>query len=401
MTSALKRAVRNAIIAAFRAYVRALPARPFDPGAVRKILIPAYAGIGNIVLYTPALRALRARFPAAEIVLAVGNRRSNEEVVGPELVDRVIEVPLHAALWRHPLRELREIRRIRRERFDLCVNAFFCYWPYHIVLTAFGGIPWRCGHVTSPGWRGTFDEVYNIPAVMERDQYEVDRYLELAYALGVAPAAVDRQPTVDVSERARLRAGDLLSASNIAPGDRFIAIHAGTSPVLAWKQWGLERFEEVVLGLARHADLKFALVGAPNERGEQADLIARLTADLPGRFADLVGKTDIPTLAAVIERAELLVGNDSGPMQIAVALRVPTVVPWGPSDFPRNAPRDPLHTVLFKNLPCSPCYHMPGDSAVHLCTIDRACLKQITVDDVAHAAETRLVQIGAGKQSVG
>jgi ADP-heptose:LPS heptosyltransferase len=137
----------------------------------------------------------------------------------------------------------------------------------------------------------------------------------------------------------------------------------------------------------------FALVGAADEREEQQTLIERLAAALPGRFVDLVGKTDVRALAALIERAELLVGNDSGPMQIAVALRVPTVVPWGPSDYPRNAPRDPLHTILFKGLPCSPCYHMPGDSQVELCTIDRACLKQITIDEVAAAAESKLVQI--------
>ena len=71
------------------------------------------------------------------------------------------------------------------------------------------------------------------------------------------------------------------------------------------------------------------------------------------------------------------------------ALGVPTVVPWGPSDLPRNAPRGPEHTVIFKGLPCSPCYRMPGDSRVHLCD-DHVCLSSIPVDEVAAAALGRL-----------
>ena len=141
--------------------------------------------------------------------------------------------------------------------------------------------------------------------------------------------------------------------------------------------------------LAVWGDSNFVLVGAPDERAEQAPIIERLSAALPGRFADLVGATDVRTLGAVLERAVMLVGNDSGPMQIAVALDVPTVVPWGPSDRPRNAPQGPEHTVVFKGIPCSPCYRMPGDTTVHLCG-DHQCLKLISVDDIVSAAENRL-----------
>lgn len=383
---AIKRAFREAAYWGFRLWCRRLPSPPFEPERVRKIMLPLYAGIGNIVLYTPALRAIRERFPSAEVVAVVGNTRRNEEVVESGLVDRVLVAPLDA-----PLREKRDaMRRLRAERFDLCVNAFHCAFPYHAAFTAWARVPWRCGHVTSPGWRNPYDFLYNLPARMERDQYEVDRYLELAYALGVARERVDTRPFFVVSDDARERAAALLAERRIAPGDSFVAVHAGTSEVMRWKQWGLDRFERVVRELAdSRAELKFVLVGAPDERAEQSAIVERLAAALPGRFADLVGATTVPELAAVLERATLLVGNDSGPMQIAVALGLQTVVPWGPSDLPRNAPRGPEHTVIFKGLPCSPCYRMPGDSGVHLCG-DRQCLKQIGVDEVTAAALERL-----------
>jgi ADP-heptose:LPS heptosyltransferase len=352
---------------------------------VRKILVPLYAGIGNIVLYTPALRAIRDRYRDAEIVAAVGNGRSNEEVVGPGLVDRVIEVPLGSPV----ARRRDDMRRLRDERFDVCVNAFHCAHPYQVAFTAYARIPWRCGHVSSPGWANPYDFLYNVPARMERDQYEVDRYLELAYALGVDRGAADPRPFFFVSDDARRRAREVLVGRGFGPGDVYVAVHAGTSEVMRWKQWGLERFEAVVRRLAERPSIKFVLVGAPDERDEQADAIRRLEDALPGRFADLVGATDVPALGAVLERALLFVGNDSGPMQISVALGVPTVVPWGPSDLPRNAPKGTEHTVIFKGLPCSPCYRMPGDSTVHLCG-DRQCLSQISVDEVVRAVDARL-----------
>lgn len=363
-----------------------LPSPPYEPDRVRKILVPLYAGIGNIVLYGPALRAIRRRFPDVEIVAAVGTNRRNEEVLGPDIVNRVIDVPLGASAERQRL----DHERLRDERFDLCVNAFHVAMPEQAEFTAAAQIPWRCGHVSSPGWSNPYDFLYNLPARMELDEHEIDRYLHLARAVGATDEHIDPEPFFAIAPDARAAADRLLTDRGVAPGSALIAIHAGTSDVMRWKQWGLERFELVVRELAA-ADptLVFALVGAPDERDEQLSTISRLSGALGARFIDLVGATDVPQLAAILERTLCLVGNDSGPMQIAVALGVPVIVPWGPSDLPRNRPRDPRHTILFQNLPCSPCYRMPGDSKVHLCN-DHVCLSTISVDGVVAATRATL-----------
>lgn len=369
-----------------KAEAASLPSPPYEPDRVRKILVPLYAGIGNIVLYGPALRAIRRRFPDAEIVAAVGTNRRNEEVLGHDIINRVMDVPLGAPAER----KRHDHQRLRDERFDLVVNAFHVAMPEQAEFTAAAGIPWRCGHVSSPGWSNPYDFLYNLPASMERDEHEIDRYLHLARAVGATDEHIDPELFFAIAPDARAAADRLLAERGVAPGSTLIAIHAGTSEVMRWKQWGLERFELVVRELAA-ADpaLTFALVGAPDEREEQLPTIARLSGALGARFIDLVGATDVPQLAAVLERSRCLVGNDSGPMQIAVALGVPVVVPWGPSDLPRNRPRGPRHTVLFQNLPCSPCYRMPGDSKVHLCN-DHLCLSTISVDDVVVATRATL-----------
>lgn len=389
----LKRVGREAAYLGFRIACRFLPSPTFDPARVRKILIPLYMGIGNVVLYTPALRAIRRQFPDAEIVIAVGNSRSNDEVLGPDLVDRVVRLPLDAPFGD----KRRACERLRDERFDLSINSFLCFQPYHALFTAYARIPWRCGHVSSPGWRGSFDFLYNIPVVMKKDQHEVDRYLELAAALGIDRDSVDPHPSFRVTDEARTEAQELLATRGMPEAARFIAVHAGTSEVMRWKQWGLDRFERVAIELAAlYPSVTFVLVGAPDEKAEQLGLIGRLSTALGQRFVDLVGETTIPVLGAVLSRAELLIGNDSGPMQIAAALDVPTVVPWGPSDLPRNRPLGALHTVVFKRLPCAPCYRMPGDSKVHLCE-HRLCLDSIQVDEIISAAVLRLETLGIHK----
>ncbi len=369
-----------------RALAARLPSPPYEPDRVRKILVPLYAGIGNIVLYGPALRAIRRRFPDAEIVAAVGTNRRNEEVLGPEIINRVIDVPLGAPADR----QRSDHERLRDEHFDLVVNAFHVAMPEQAEFTAAAAIPWRCGHVSSPGWSNPYDFLYNLPARMERDEHEIDRYLHLARAVGANDEHIDPEPLFTIAPEARDFAERLLAERGVAQGSVLVAVHAGTSEVMRWKQWGVERFEKVVHELASSdPTLTFALVGAPDERDEQLPAISRLSDAIGPRFIDLVGATDVPQLAAVLERSRCLVGNDSGPMQIAVALGVPVVVPWGPSDLPRNRPRDPRHTVLFQNLPCSPCYRMPGDSKVHLCN-DHVCLSTIRVDDVVVATRATL-----------
>jgi ADP-heptose:LPS heptosyltransferase len=360
----------------------------FEPSAVKRILVLVYGGLGNVVLFLPALAALRRRFPQAEIVAAVGAGRGNRGVLGNGVVDRFIELPASQSFFSRA----RAIRALRDEEFDLVISKFLCSFPWQARAIAFSGIPWRCGHVSSPGWQGSYDYLYNIPVVMERDQHEVDRYLELVYALGVERGTVDRHPRLSFDEATEQAGAALLSRRGVAPTSAYVVVHAGTSAGLWWKQWGVDRYEEVVLRLAA-ADpaLRFVLVGSNDERAAQEEMIDTLSTLLPNRFADIVGATDVPTLIAVIARARLFIGNDSGPMQIAVALDIPVVVPWGPSDYPRNAPRDPMHTVLFKGLECSPCYRMPGDSKVHLCN-DHQCLDQIAIEEVVAAAASKLAQ---------
>jgi ADP-heptose:LPS heptosyltransferase len=128
-------------------------------------------------------------------------------------------------------------------------------------------------------------------------------------------------------------------------------VHAGGGREI--KQWNLDRFADVVNRLAAsHA----AAVVLSGDAGDRA-LVDAVKADLdPGvRCLDLVGRADLVTLAAVLEKVNLLITGDTGPMHLAAALDTPVIAVFGPSDPARWGPFSNRARVVRVSLPCSPC----------------------------------------------
>ena len=123
-----------------------------------------------------------------------------------------------------------------------------------------------------------------------------------------------------------------------------------------------------------------AMLGGPDEE----PLAGQVQATLGGRAINLARKTSLGALAAAIERLDLLVANDSGPAHLASALRVPSVLVFGPANLKRWAPLDQArHRVVHRGVECSPCTHWE-------CPIDHRCLAWIGADEVYAAAAAQL-----------
>lgn len=336
-----------------------------------RILVYAYSGIGNLILYTPALRALRQLFPGAVIELLVGNGTGSEEVVQEgDLVDRVLEVRASSPVWG----KVKFAFQIRRAGYDIVISEFHNNSWYHAMWTLASGAPLRVGHVTSPGWANKWDWVYNVKVPMEENQHEIDRYLDLIKVLGLT-GEVDRQPTVAVGEADRRFAEAFLGAHS-HNGEAKVAVQIGTSPSMRWKQWPLKHFAELCEALHREG-VQIILVGSPGER----ELVEQFAEQLCFTPLMAAGRTTVRQLAALLELCDVLVCNDSGPMHVAVAVGTPVVAIYGPTDPWRTAPLGPQHTIVRKDLPCSPCFRMDGPARVEACK-ERQCLEDITVGDV-------------------
>jgi lipopolysaccharide heptosyltransferase II len=378
----LKETIRVPGETLLKVYLSSLPQIEFSPEKVERILVFAYHGLGNFIMYTPALKLLRERYPAARIDLQVGNNTGCEEVLaGAGLFDNIYNLPLSAGVraW------LARAKAICDARYDLTINEFHsCSWPLALLIAA-SEAPFRLGHVTSPGWSRRFSRygfVFNLPVEMREDEHEIERYVDLMAKVGARLVAPSEAVTfIHLTDEDRAFARRFLEDEAGSRARTIVGFQPGTSPSMRWKQWPIERYREVIERVVVETpDSQIVLFGSASEEG----MIREMASGLKGRISFAAGKTSVKQAAALIEQCDLLVCNDSGLMHAAVAVGTPVAAIYGPTDFRRTAPIGDRHTVIRHELPCSPCFKLEGDDQVHACP-HHDCLMTITPQEVWQA----------------
>jgi lipopolysaccharide heptosyltransferase II len=388
----LKEAIRLPAETVSRIYFDSLARQEFAPEKIERILVFAYHGLGNFIMFTPALKLLRERYPNARIDLQVGNNTGSEQVLaGANLLDNIYALP-YSAGWRAWLERAREVRETR---YDLTINEFHSHsWPLTLLIAA-SNAPFRLGHVTSPGWSHRFSRysfAFNIPVAMREDEHEVDRYIDLVVAAGARRVqAANAKTFIHLTSEDREFANRFLADGEASAS--VIGFQAGTSPAMRWKQWPIERYREVISRvISERPDTRIILFGSASEE----EMIREMIDGLNGNISVAAGRTSVKQVAALIERCDLLVCNDSGLMHAAVAVGTPVVAIYGPTDIRRTAPLGERHTVVRHELPCSPCFKLEGDDQVHACS-HHDCLMTITSSEVFNAID---LSLGTGVQGM-
>jgi ADP-heptose:LPS heptosyltransferase len=167
----------------------------------------------------------------------------------------------------------------------------------------------------------------------------------------------------------------LLLELGISEGERYVVMHPGAKRTT--NQWPAVRFASVADEIIRRWGTPVILTGSASE----ASLVQHIAGLMREKATILCGQINLPRMAALLERSFLYVGNDTGPMHIAAAVGTPIVSIFGARDFPeRWYPAGAGHSVLRRDVPCSPCFK-------EVCDRDLICLKRIEVDDVLSAVE--------------
>jgi ADP-heptose:LPS heptosyltransferase len=277
---------------------------------VRKLAVLRANAIGDYLVGLPAIQALRAAYPAAELVLLGADWHVGFLVGRPGPVDRCVPVPPTAGVRddRPPSRPARLDRffaRMRAERFDLAIQLQ-------------GGGSHSNPFVRRLGARVTAGSRTPDAAPLDRTipyaghQHEIHRFLEVVGLVGAAPVTLEPRLQVTAMDRAE-------AAAVLQVDDRpLVVLHPGANDPR--RRWPVERLAMVGNELARKG-ARLAVIGAASERG----LAARLLDHLDGDAADLTGRLGLGGLAGLLERATLLVGNDSGPRHLAAAVGTATV----------------------------------------------------------------------------
>jgi len=330
--------------------------KPLDRQHVRRICLRTTNWIGDAVMTTPAMGALRCSFPEAEIVV-VANPLVAELFRYHPYCDRVIVYDKKGA-HRGVSGFLRFCRMLRRERFDLAVLLQNAIEAAFVALLA--GIPRRVGYGTD-GRSLLLTHAVTVGEAQRR-LHHTRYYLKMLEALGVHGG--DGLLRLACTDEELFRAGALL-------GEGFpVAINPGAAYGSA-KRWLPERFAEVGNRLHAEYGARIVLTGGPGEMQIGEDIAAAMrVAPL-----NLIGKTSVREMMAILSLCRLVVTNDSGPMHVAAAFGTPIVAVFGSTDHSTTSPLADTCRIIRKEVDCAPCL-------LRQCPTDHRCMEAIGVEDV-------------------
>jgi lipopolysaccharide heptosyltransferase III len=340
-----------------------------DP--VRRVLVIRHRAAGDLLLTTPALRALRAGLPGRRIEVLVA-RGLGELLEGNPDVDSVIEFDRRALGS-----QLGLYARLARGGYDLVLDLVSN--PRSAWMTALTRAPIRAGYAI-PGreWAYTLavprDPMGPAGPVL---RYAPEAALDVVRALGLTPRGVEL--TFRVSRWAEEAAEGSMRQAGVSPANPTILC----LPAGSWssKTWLPERFARVMDELGDEMPGDVVWMWGPGERD-----LAERCRDLMRRRSIVAPPMGWQEMGGWMKRAALWVGNDSGPKHVAVALGLPTVTVFGPTHPATWHPPDgPHRVVLAEGLECLHCNAndcpLPGDR--HL-----RCMRDVTVDRVVHAVRS-------------
>lgn len=341
---------------------------------MKKILIVNVNWVGDVIFSTPFIAAVREAYPSSRIACLIHPRCVEVLEDNPRLDELIVydEEGRHRGI----LGKARLILGLRRKGFDM---AFLLHRSFTKALIAtLGGARERIGYATKR--RGMF-----LTRVVEEPTepvHKVEYFLNIARAAGIATGEAGYEFRVRDAQRARVK--KLLSEFGVNRPDLLVALNPGGN----WdpKRWPKENYARLADRFIEAYGAKVVITGAAKDV-RLAEEIRSLMRNAPSIAC---GRTTLRELAALLERADLVVANDTGPMHLAVAVGSRVIALFGPTSPSLTGPYGAgTYTVIQRNTECeTPCYDVT--------CADNACMSAIGVEEVMSEAGRML----AGRANV-
>ena len=330
-----------------------------------RILIFEVNWLGDVLFSVPFIRAMRKRFKNAHIACAVAPRVKDILTNNPYIDEIIIydEKDAHKGL----LGKWRFVSLLRKKQFDLAVLLHRSL--SRALFTFFAGIGERSGYRTQKG-RRFLTRPIEAPEI---EAHKVEYFLKIATTFGCDTSRKDYEFFIRDEDRKYI--GRELSDAGIAKEDLLVVINPGGN----WppKRWREKNFAELSNKLTKKYNAKIVISGSDKDKSRAE----RIKNNMKEKPVILCGRTDLKQLGALMERADFVISNDSGPMHIAVAMKTNVIALFGPTSPSFTGPYGGKnYRIVRKQTGCEiPCY----DTAC----ADYRCMDAISVGDVLAAFE--------------
>jgi len=337
-----------------------------------KILVRATNWVGDVVMATPALAAIRKNFKDAKVSLLI-KPPLQDMLAGDPAVDEFI---IYDRKGEHagPAGLARMVRELRKRRFD---RAILLQNAFEAALVAFlAKIPVRMGYSTDGRGILLTDSVKVSDET--RRKHQAYYYLDMLSALGLKTNGLG-MPRLYLTKDDTEYGGSFMKEHGLKKGELLVGINPGAQYGVA-KKWHPERFGEVADKLIKSHGAKVILFGSTAD----VPSAGSVEASMKGDVINMAGKTSIRELMAIIKRLGLFITNDTGPMHISAALGVPTLAVFGSTDPVATGPVGGVSRVVRSPVGCSPCLKRTCPQKSYI------CMEQVTPGQVYRAAKEML-----------
>ena len=337
--------------------------KPIDKNKIHRILIRTTNWVGDLVMTTPAIEAVRMNFPESSLTVLA------RPWVAPLLenlpaVNQVLPLETGNGYFSRAVEIIKTARLLRKMKFDLAIifqNAFEA-----ALLSYLGGVRFRIGYNTDGrGFLLSHSVIRNEEILRV---HQVEYYLSLLKAMGWE--AESRDPRLFVAEKDRKAIHSLLSSKGIGQDHLLLGLSPGAVYGPA-KRWPAERFAAVGDWAADRWGAKIVVMGSQGEMG----ICEAVGHSMKHDPVNLCGRTRLGEAMALIERCQFFVTNDSGLMHIGAALNVPMVALFGSTDPVATGPRSEMARIVQKPVECAPCLKPE-------CPTDYRCMLGVEPGDV-------------------
>lgn len=293
----------------------------FASDQIKRILIIRLAPLGETVLTTPVIRAIRQHFAGAYISYMVAPTREDLVSANPHLNEVITyqsSVPKLAY-------------QLLQRKFDLAVVLQPTFRL--VLLTYLARIPFRVGFKTNSGGK----RLLHASVPNNTSQHETQRYLDVVREIGIE--VTDDEPEVFVDEKGKAWCSEFLESQNLKDGKPIIGLNPGAGT--SYRRWSADNFATIVDMIHDAYDAHTIITVGPNE----CELAQQINKQMT-HSTTIVDDVTPMQLAALLQRCNLYISNDTGPMHLSVAVNTPTIALFGGSNPTQWGPKWDKHTVI-------------------------------------------------------
>ncbi len=335
----------------------------------RKILIIRLDHIGDIIFATSTFRAIKEAYPDAKLHVLI-NRQNKDIVKHNPYVEQIMtyDAPWFRRKGKRFIK-LAEFLRLadvlKNEKYDIGIDLRGDL--RHIILMSLAKIRYKIGYGTTGAGFLLDKEVEYRPYA-----HETEHNADLLESMGVK--YTHRKSEFFIPQESAKFAQDFYASAGIKGDDFVVCIHPGSG--YSSKRWLSKKWAQLTDKLSYGLKAKVIVIGVRDDK----TLIGQIKSMVKTNIIDASGKTSIEQLAAIIKKANVFIGTDSGPSHIASAVDTSAVILYSGTNFPSQwAPQNKNITIIKKDIPCVGCERQKCPNNI--------CMDLITVDEVMEAAK--------------